>query len=40
MKMFELIPYILELDPEAEVMLIEDLEPRSGSNVNRRLRTR
>nr|DAI76638.1 MAG TPA: hypothetical protein [Caudoviricetes sp.] len=30
MKMFELIPYILELDPEAEVMLIEDLEP--GSN--------
>lgn len=27
MKMFELIPYILELDPEAEVMLIEDLEP-------------
>lgn len=30
MKMFELIPYILGLDPEAEVMLIEDLEP--GSN--------
>lgn len=27
MKMFEFIPYILELDPEAEVKLIEDLEP-------------
>lgn len=25
--MFELIPYILELDPETEVKLIEDLEP-------------
>lgn len=25
--MFELVPYILELDPEAEVMLIEDLKP-------------
>lgn len=25
--MFELIPYMLELDPEAEVVLIEDLEP-------------
>lgn len=29
MKIFELIPYMLELDPEAEVMLIEDLEPGS-----------
>ena len=27
MKMFELIPYILELDPETEIKLIEDLEP-------------
>lgn len=27
MKVFELIPYMLELDPEAEVELIEDLEP-------------
>lgn len=27
MKMFELIRYMLELDPEAEVKLIEDLEP-------------
>lgn len=27
MKMFELIPYILELDSEAEIKLIEDLEP-------------
>lgn len=27
MKMFELIPYRLELDPEAEVKLIENLEP-------------
>lgn len=27
MKMFELIQYMLELDPEAEVNLIEDLEP-------------
>lgn len=27
MKMFELIQYMLELDPEAEVKLIEDLEP-------------
>lgn len=27
MKMFELIPYMLELDPEAEIKLIEDLEP-------------
>lgn len=27
MKMFELVRYILELDPEAEVKLIEDLEP-------------
>ena len=27
MKMFEFIPYMLELDPEAEVKLIEDLEP-------------
>lgn len=26
MKMFELIRYMLELDPEAEVKLIEDLE--------------
>lgn len=26
MKMFEFIPYMLELDPEAEVKLIEDLE--------------
>lgn len=25
--MFELIPYILELDPEMEIKLIEDLEP-------------
>lgn len=25
--MFELIPYILELDPETEIKLIEDLEP-------------
>lgn len=25
--MFEFIPYMLELDPEAEVKLIEDLEP-------------
>lgn len=25
--MFELVPYMLELDPEAEVVLIEDLEP-------------
>lgn len=25
--MFELIPYMLELDPEAEIKLIEDLEP-------------
>lgn len=25
--MFELIPYMLELDSEAEVKLIEDLEP-------------
>lgn len=24
--MFELIPYILELDPETEIKLIEDLE--------------
>lgn len=27
MKIFELIPYMLELDPEAEIKLIEDLEP-------------
>lgn len=27
MKMFELVPYILELDPETEIKLIEDLEP-------------
>lgn len=27
MKMFEFIQYMLELDPEAEVKLIEDLEP-------------
>lgn len=27
MKMFELIRYMQELDPEAEVKLIEDLEP-------------
>ena len=27
MKMFELIPYILELDPETGIKLIEDLEP-------------
>ena len=27
MKMFELIPYILALNSEAEIMLIEDLEP-------------
>lgn len=27
MKMFELIPYMLELDSEAEVKLIEDFEP-------------
>lgn len=27
MKMFEFILYMLELDPEAEVKLIEDLEP-------------
>lgn len=27
MKMFEFIPYMLELDLEAEVKLIEDLEP-------------
>lgn len=27
MKMFELILYMRELDPEAEVKLIEDLEP-------------
>lgn len=27
MKMFELIRYMLELDPEAEVKLIEDLGP-------------
>lgn len=27
MKMFELTRYMLELDPEAEVKLIEDLEP-------------
>ena len=27
MKMFEFIPYMLELDPEVEVKLIEDLEP-------------
>lgn len=26
MKIFEFIPYMLELDPEAEVKLIEDLE--------------
>lgn len=25
--MFELIPYILELDPETEIKLIKDLEP-------------
>lgn len=25
--MFELIPYMLELDSEAEIKLIEDLEP-------------
>lgn len=30
MKMFEFIPYMLELDPEAEVKLIEDLEPGEG----------
>lgn len=30
MKMFELIPYILELDPETEIKLIEDLEPGKG----------
>lgn len=28
--MFELIPYILELDPETEIKLIEDLEPGDG----------
>jgi hypothetical protein len=27
MKMFELVPYILTLNSEAEIMLIEDLEP-------------
>lgn len=27
MKMFELVPYILALNSEAEIMLIEDLEP-------------
>lgn len=30
MKIFELIPYILELDPETEIKLIEDLEPGDG----------
>lgn len=30
MKMFELIPYILELDPETEVKLIEDLAGKDG----------
>lgn len=28
--MFGLIPYILELDPETETKLIEDLEPGKG----------
>lgn len=27
MKIFELIPYMLELDPKAEIKLIEDLKP-------------
>ena len=27
MEMFEFIPYMLDLDPEAEVKSIEDLEP-------------
>lgn len=28
--MFELIPYILELDPETEIKLIEDLPGKDG----------
>lgn len=30
MKMFELIPYILELDSETEIKLIEDLPGKDG----------
>jgi hypothetical protein len=30
MKMFELIPYMLELDYDSEVMVIEDLEHDEG----------
>lgn len=30
--MFELIPYILELDPETEIKLIEDLDLEPGKD--------
>lgn len=30
MKMFELIPYMLELDYDSEIMIIEDLEHDDG----------
>lgn len=30
MKMFELIPYILELDCDSEIKIIEDLEHNEG----------
>ena len=30
MKMFELIPYILELDYDSEIKIIEDLEHNEG----------
>ena len=33
MKMFELIPYILELDPEEEVRLLENLEPNQDGLI-------
>lgn len=35
MKMFEFVPYMLELDPEAEVKLIEDFEPGEDGLPNR-----
>jgi hypothetical protein len=31
--MFELIPYILELDPEEEVRLLENLEPNQDGLI-------
>lgn len=32
MKMFELIPYIVELDYDSEIKIIEDLEHNEGES--------